>query len=210
MLNVTLTRTANAGVLLELDGKSILLDGVCQTLPPYQGTPTEIKNFLLENTPDVVAFTHEHLDHYDASYVKLYKEKTLRSVYGPESLNFYEVGNGVKMFLVPTRHIGKTDVEHVSYVIKGSSTIYFMGDATPLALKKMQEYATPDVLIVPFAFTITKSAWRATKEMGAKRVILLHMPSKEDDREGLYNMLNDTVGEDSLLTILNIGEKITL
>ena len=151
MLNVTLTRTANAGVLLELDGISILLDGVCQSLPPYLGTPTQIKNFLTENLPNVLAFTHKHLDHYDASYVNLYKQKTLRSVYGPESLNFYEVGNGVKMYLVPTRHIGKTDVEHVSYVINGTSTIYFMGDATPLALKKMQEYAKPDILIVPFA-----------------------------------------------------------
>ena len=57
-------RTANAGVLLTLDTITILLDGVCQQVHPYLPTPAEIRSELLENAPDIVAFTHEHQDHF--------------------------------------------------------------------------------------------------------------------------------------------------
>ena len=210
MLDLTVTRTANAGVLLEIDGKRILLDGVCEPLPPYLGTPLALRETLAREMPDVLAFTHEHPDHYDPSYAKLYKEKTLRSVCGPESLPFYEVGNGVEMYLPVTRHIGKTDISHVSYVIKGSSIVWFMGDASPFSLKKMTEFPKPDLLIVPFAYAITPSAWRMTKETGAWKILILHMPPKEDDREGLWDMVRNTVGEDDSLFTLNIGEEARL
>ena len=126
-LSLKLTRTANAGVLMEIDGVSILLDGVCEQLPPYLGTPASIREKLLENMPNVVAFTHKHPDHYDEDYAKSYEDKTLRSVYGPESLPFLEVG-GVEISAHKTRHIGKTDIPHVSFVIKGSATVWFVGD----------------------------------------------------------------------------------
>ncbi len=210
MLGLTVTRTANAGVLLEIDGKSILLDGVCEPLPPYLGTPDTLKDTLTQKMPDALAFTHEHPDHYDASYAKLYKEKTLRSVYGPESLPFYELGNGICVSLYKTRHLGKTDIPHVSYVIKGSCTVYFMGDASPLFLPKMAVDSKPDLLIVPFSYAITPQAWRMTKESGAQKILLLHMPPKEDDREGLWSMLENTVRGDDSLFSLNIGEKISL
>ncbi len=210
MLDFAITRTANAGVLLDLDGKRILLDGVCEPLPPYLGTPPALRQSLEQAMPDVLAFTHEHPDHYDPSYVKLYKETTLRSVYGPESLPFYEPGNGIRMLSFATRHIGKTDIPHVSYVIRGSRTVWFMGDASPLSLKKMSDAPKPDLLIVPFAYAITPTAWRITKETGAERVLLLHLPPKENDPERLLDAVKNTVGEDPLLFTLNIGEKISL
>ncbi len=208
MYDLTVTRTANAGVLLEMDGKRILLDGVCEPFPPYLGTPPVLRETLTREMPDVLAFTHKHPDHYDPSYERLYKEKTLRSACGPESLPFYEVGNGIEMVLAATRHIGKTNIPHVSYAIKGSVTVWFMGDASPLSLKKMTEFPKPDLLIVPFAYAITPTAWRLTKETGAGKIALLHMPSKEDDREGLWDMVRNTVGEDDSFYILTMGEKV--
>lgn len=210
MLGLTIMRTANAGVLLEMDGKRILLDGVCQSLPPYLGTPSSIKSYLNEEMPDVLAFTHNHPDHYDGNYEKLYKEKAHRSVYGPLSLTFYEIGNGVELSLIKTRHIGKTDISHVSFVLRGSSTVWFMGDASPVCLKEMAEYDKPDLLIVPFAYAITPSAWRQAKETGAKKILLVHMPLKKDDNEGLWEMVENTTKNDELLFTLDIGEKISL
>ena len=210
MLDFAITRTANAGVLLDMDGKRILLDGVCAPLPPYLGTPSALREALEKDMPDVLAFTHEHLDHYDPPYVKRYKEKTLRSVYGPESLPFYDLGGGVEMQLLATRHIGKTDIPHVSYVIRGSRTVWFMGDATPLAFRKLSGAPKPDVLIVPFACAITPSAWRATKETGAASILLLHMPTKENDPNGLWEAVRNTVGEDPSLLTPNVGETIIL
>lgn len=209
MLGLTITRTANAGVFLEIDGVSILLDGVCEPLPPYLGTPTSVKNSLIENMPDVLAFTHKHPDHYDNDYEKLYKEKTLRFVLGPESLTFYKASNGVEISSVATRHIGKTDIPHMSYIIKGSSIVWFMGDATPLCLKNITE-PKPDLLIVPFAYAITPSAWRLAKETGAKKILLVHMPLEKDDSEGLYKMVDETVQNDNILFSLNVGEKVTI
>ena len=207
-LSLKLTRTANAGVLMEIDGVRILLDGVCEQLPPYLGTPAYIRKQLVENMPDVVAFTHKHPDHYDEDYAKSYTLKTLRSVYGPESLPFLEI-NGVEISAYPTRHIGKANIEHISLVIKGSSTVWFVGDASPLSLKCMEGEDKPDLLIVPFAYAITPSAWRMTASLGAKKILLLHMPPRDNDIEGLWDMVENTV-ESGLYTTLDIGQTINL
>lgn len=210
MLELRVTRTANAGVLLEMDGTSLLLDGVCEPLSPYLGTPKAIRDRLTEALPDVVAFTHKHVDHYDASYAQYYKEKTLRSFYGPESLPIIALRNGIYVFLEKTRHIGKTDIPHVSIVVEGSTCVWFMGDASPLMLKKLDGYPKPDVLIAPFAYATTPSAWRKAKETGAKKILLLHMPPKAEDREGLWNMVKETTGEDERLLIPEMGQEIHL
>ena len=65
-------RTANAGVLLTLDGVTILMDGVCREVKPYPVTPPEERDALSKCWPDVVAFTHSHPDHCDLSFVSEY------------------------------------------------------------------------------------------------------------------------------------------
>ena len=207
-LSLKLTRTANAGVLMEIDGVRILLDGVCEQLPPYLGTPAYIRKQLLDDMPDVVAFTHKHLDHYDEDYAKSYTLKTLRSVYGPESLPFGKVG-GVEISAHKTRHIGKANVDHITYVIKGSATVWFVGDASPLSLKCMEGEDKPDLLIVPFAYVITPSAWRMTTSLGAKKILLVHMPPRDNDIEGLWDMVESTV-QSNILYTLDIGQSISL
>ena len=47
-------RTANAGVLLKLDGVTILMDGVCREVKPYPATPPEVKEELRASMPDAV------------------------------------------------------------------------------------------------------------------------------------------------------------
>lgn len=200
-------RTANAGVLLKLDGITILLDGVCKELPPYIGTPDDIREELTANFPDVLAFTHMHKDHYDDAYAELYKINTLRSVYGPESTHFPEVG-GIKLQSVPTRHIGKADIPHASFVISGSKCVWFMGDASPLAWKTAHYLPKPDVLIVPYAYMISDSAWKITKDLGAEDIILVHMPERENDTYGLWETMEKVTGNDGRIHIPHIGETI--
>ena len=67
-------RTANAGVLINTDGVSILLDGVCKRVECYAETPEIIKRERIDSFPDVVAFTHMHADHYDENYAEAYKK----------------------------------------------------------------------------------------------------------------------------------------
>ena len=192
-----------------MDGTSILLDGVCEHLSPYLGTPKAIRDRLAENLPDVLAFTHKHTDHYDADYAQYYEKKTLRSVKGPESLPIIALQNGIYMFLEQTRHIGKTDIPHVSIIIEGSTCVWFMGDASPLMLKKLEGCPKPDILIAPFAYATTPSAWRYAKETGARKIVIVHMPDETEDKEGIWTMVRNTTADDGgLLYIPAMDEEL--
>ena len=70
-----ISRVSNAGVLLELDGVKILLDGFCTGHGPYLATPAHIRESLMTNPPDMLAFTHEHPDHFDALAAEYYHKQ---------------------------------------------------------------------------------------------------------------------------------------
>lgn len=202
-------RTANAGVLINTDGVSILLDGVCGRVEPYMKTPDDIRRELTERLPDIVAFTHKHDDHYDDEYTEFYKATTLRPVCGSEGC-FSESYKAIRVESLPTRHIGKADITHVSFIIKGSKCIWFMGDASPLEWKHTENLPSPDVIIAPFAYANTASAWKMTKSFGAKDVIILHLPSRESDVCGLWDLVEKTVQNDPSVHIPQMGETVIL
>ena len=81
-------RTANAGVLLELDGKHILLDGVCESVGAYLATPEPLQKCLQQNPPDVLAYTHSHPDHYDRLFVSNYLQNAAGPVLGPADIPY--------------------------------------------------------------------------------------------------------------------------
>ena len=193
-------RTANAGVLLKLDGVSILLDGVCREVSPYLATPSEERAHLSGCWPDVLAFTHSHKDHYDSDFAASYRKQTNGVILGPEDMDASDAPvtvGGVTVTPVKNRHIGKAgqSVSHYSFVISGSRCVWFLGDASPLQWRGRGELPAPDVLIVPYAYAITETSWQITKELGAKTVLLLHMPTEENDPVGLWQAMRSTVGE---------------
>ncbi len=200
--------TANAGVLIELDGLRILLDGVCEATEYYLGTPDYIKWELIKDFPDAVGFTHQHSDHYDESYADLYKSKTLRPVLGCECSRL--VVGEVELTAIPTRHLGKSDTEHFSFIIEGSYRIVFMGDASPSELTRLADYSSPDLIIVPFAFLNTEAAFRKLKSFSAKKIIAVHMPDPKNDPYGIWESVKNTTKEDSILFFTKMGDTITL
>ncbi len=202
-------RTCNAGILLELDGVTILLDGVCEELPPYLPVPEEIRARLSANYPDLLAFTHRHEDHYDEAYAKTYEKATLRSPMGPESPLCNEVG-GVKIQAVPTRHIGRMDIDHVGFIIEGSQCVWFTGDASPMSWKRLEGLPKPDVAVITYAFAITESAWRAVKSWGAKHIVLVHLPDRANDPYDLWSAVEATTAGEPILKIPSIGEKLVI
>ncbi len=197
-------RTANAGILLILDGVKILLDGVCKDLPPYIGTPDYIMKSLMDY-PDILAFTHIHLDHFDPIYASLYKAETKRHIIGIDA--YSETVKGVNVSAIPTRHIGKTDVVHHSFIISGKQNVWFMGDSSPLQWKNINKPA-PDVVVVPYAFALSDCAWKITKSFGAKKIVLLHLPDKDNDENGLCSAVYSI--KDDALVIPEIGESIEI
>ena len=197
-----LRRTANAGVLLKLDGVTILLDGVCREVKPYPATPPQVKAELAENLPDVVAFTHCHKDHYDPGFAAAVLQKN-GVILGPADchgvMEERRVGD-VQITPVSSRHIGAAGktTQHCSFIINGSRCVWFLGDAAPTQWRMRQDLPRPDVLIVPYAYATTPAAWSATKALGAKQIVVLHLPVLEDDTIGLWEAIKDTVGEDPL------------
>ena len=210
-------RTANAGVLLTLDGVSILMDGVCREVKPYPVTPPEERDALSKSWPDVVAFTHAHKDHYDPGYAAAFQRQTGGVILGPEDLpgckafaQQQTVGS-VTVIPVSSRHIGAAGktTSHMSFILSGSKTVWFMGDSSPMQWKGRTDLPRPDVVIVPYAYCNTPSSWVATKSFGAEYVILLHMPNREDDNIGLWAAVEAVTAGDNLL-IPQMCETITL
>lgn len=196
-----LTRTANAGVLLRLDGVTILMDGVCREVKPYPATPPELKAELTENLPDIIAFTHAHKDHYDPGFAAAVKQKN-RVIFGPSACHgIMEEGSvgAVSVTPIPTRHLGAAgkDTPHASFLIKGSKNILFTGDAAPTQWRQ-KELPTIDVLIAPYAYCNTVPAWELSKSLGAKTVVLVHMPAESEETKRYYEPVRETVGSDPL------------
>ena len=211
-----ISRVSNAGVLLELDGVRILLDGFCNAVGPYLKTSAKARESLLADPPDMLAFTHDHPDHFDPDMVDLYRKQTLRPVLGPENLPFATAHgglalSGVSILPVKSRHIGKEyfHVPHVSYDIEGSKSVWFLGDAVPSQWHSVNSRC--DVLIAPFAYALSKSAWEMTCRM-ADTVVLVHMPLRENDPAGLWPQV-ETVTDGACSTRLYtpaIGETIEI
>ena len=208
-------RTANAGVLLKLDGVTILLDGVCREVKPYLATPPEERALLTESWPDVIAFTHAHKDHYDPAFAAVYQRQTNGVILGPADLpgavtsQQERVVGSIKIVPVESRHIGAAGktTSHLSFIIQGSACVWFLGDATPLQWKNRKDLPAPDVLIVPYAYAVTATGWEIAKSLGAKQIILLHMPKREEDTVGLWDAVEQTVSLDSII-IPEIGKSI--
>lgn len=208
-------RTANAGILLKLDGVSILLDGVSQKVDPYLATPHDIKDRILSDPPDALVFTHSHPDHYDPDFVAQYKACKNGVIIGPKDIStcVYSEAVTVKNVTIKpiaTRHIGKSDgCEHFSYMICGSKRILFAGDASPLLWRQEQFLYTPDVVVVPFAYATSDAAWERTKTFCGKNVVIIHLPEKNDP-VGLWDAVDSVISKENQTNIWipEMGESI--
>ena len=204
-------RTANAGVLLKLDGVSILLDGLCDRVEGYLPTPAHIAQQLLDSPPDLLAFTHCHSDHCSQTLLLPYTKDKHRPILGPVSLPAQQVRVGkVAVTAVETRHLGKTEpgLIHQSFVMEGSKCVWFMGDASPASLKKFENFPRPDVLIAPYAYANTPSAWAQTMAQKPETVVIVHLPEREQDILGLRQQVEETAGGFAGLWLPEIGEHL--
>lgn len=204
-----LQRTANAGILLTLDGVTILLDGVCKAANGYLGTPALLRKALEENPPDVFAYTHTHSDHYDPDFAAAYRQAG-GVIVGPGAEASVTVGK-VKITCVPARHIGKAglDTPHVGIVVEGSRCLWFFGDSAPIKWRGRADLPKPDVAVGPYAYAIA-SGWEITRSLGARDIIILHLPDKNNDPYCLWQSVLDTVKNVPNVCIPDIGETIMI
>lgn len=210
-----LRRTANAGVLLTLDGVMILLDGVCREVKPYPATPPEERAQLTACFPDIVAFTHAHKDHYDPAYAAEYLRQTGRVLLGPEGIRGGQMTpvtvRNVTVTPVPSRHIGAAGktTPHTSFLVRGSKTILFTGDAAPSQWRR-SSLPKPDVLVVPYAYALTPAGWQLTQSLGAESVVLLHLPERKEDAPELWQGVTESLQELTQVQIPNLSQELNI
>lgn len=204
-----ITRIANAGVLVWLDGISVSLDGVCNEFPPYLGTPEDIRRELVKNPPDIFAVTHFHPDHSDDEFFSGFARENCRILLAPGYERTGSAGT-VTVSAVETRHIGKSDIPHASYVINGSRRVWFMGDASPLSLKAFADYPAPHVIIAPYAYANTSLSYKNTKNIGADKIVILHLPEEDKDEYGIISAVKECTAGDPLFIFPKINETITI
>ncbi len=114
---------------------------------------------------------------------------------------------------VASRHLGRTEpnLQHVSYIVQGTKCVWFVGDAAPLQWKNRTDLPKPDVLIAPYAYGNTESAWNLVCNL-TKQVVLVHLPPREADTYALWSAVEKTTKnrEDIALWIPQMGETISL
>jgi len=82
----SITYVSNAGVLININDKKILIDSLCTSkVRSYKSTPVEIREKIINGVPpfhniDIMLITHEHSDHFDANLVCNFLEKSSDTV----------------------------------------------------------------------------------------------------------------------------------
>lgn len=207
---MNIKQTSNAGFLLSLDNTDILLDGVGERIAPYFETPIYIREELLATPLDALVFTHYHGDHFDKSFAEAYKNREFGSVFcGPE-LSTPLVVKNLEIVPIKTRHIGKFVIDHSSYLIKGSKTVLFLGDASPNEFKNREDLPKIDLAIAPFAYALTDAAISITNSLGAKNVIITHLPEQSLDEFEIRETVTKAVEQNSNWQTSEIGKSITI
>lgn len=173
---------------------------------------------------DLAAFTHAHPDHLDPDGA----QECLCAWGGPlvlgtravaEALSPWPVTvgervsvGGVTVTPIPSRHIGAAyrTLEHSSLLIEGSRRLLFAGDAAPTQWEGSS--IRPDVLFAPFAYAATPAAWRIVERLAPERLVLLHLPTRDNDPEGLWQAVETTLFRcrDIPVTIPDMGETLTI
>ena len=217
-------RTANAGGLLELDGRRLLLDGICGALDPYLPTPPAILDWLTGQPVDLAAFTHGHPDHFREAGVHrglavwgdipVLGTRDIAEALSPRPVT---AGAGasvgpVAVTPIPSRHIGAAyrSTEHRSLLVEGSRRCLFLGDAAPARWEA--RCRQPDILFAPFVYAATDAGWRIVEHLSPGRLVLLHLPARGNDPEGLWPAVEGVLSRhrDIPVDIPEMGETLTI
>ena len=197
---------SNAGIVLDIEGKTIGIDCLCKDSSMlYQDTPLEIREKLIF---DILIFTHEHEDHFCEEYVKEAWEKNPNLlIYAGENViamlqnvniptgQLQEVKDGdalaigdLKIRFVQTLHEGEqySNVQNLTLLINiEDKHIIVTGDATPCEelFEKIRVWSPHiDWLFAPFPYVGLRSTRRRLAEnLHIKNIFAFHQPRPEAD-----------------------------
>ena len=207
-LPITLTLSANAGVMLTLDDLLLWIDvlhdnhAVELEFPSLSEEMTETVFARAEDRPpDLFLVTHDHPDHYSEALAEQAKKAfpackfILPWKHTPPRPRVYP-GRDLTVTAVPLPHRYVSPekfrtVDHYGLLIRyRSKTIFVPGDADPFSeeIQQLVPRLHPDLVILPFLWITLSSSRQVLDGMSPGGIVLLHLPFPDRDPYG-YNHL---------------------
>lgn len=189
---MTVTLTANAGVILELGGYRIWVDALHdRKTPPFSTVDGELWQKIRGlHAPDYILYTHCHPDHYSEKLTQeahaLWPRARIIAPEGKFKGPLSVADGGLKIDFMRLPHEGEQykDVLHYGISITaGGKTVLHPGDCALAALELAGR--TADVLLLDFPWmTTTKGRRFLEAHYPQAEKVLLHLPFAADDRFG--------------------------
>ena len=207
-----ITWIGQAGLLMERDGIQIMIDPYLSDsvvkINPRNYRRVPVKEELFDLCPDVMIFTHDHLDHYDPETAPRFLQKTEKTmtVLCPASVfqkarkdgalhNYVQMGRhtqwteyGFRFTAVKAEHSDAYAMGVVIEDLKEGKTYYVTGDTLYNTEIFSDLPANIDVLFLPVNgvgnnMNMTDAA-RFAEQTGAKKVVPIHF--------GMFDELDST------------------
>ncbi|MDR1701679.1 MAG: MBL fold metallo-hydrolase [Sporomusaceae bacterium] len=202
---------ANAGVFIEIGQEKILIDALCRAEgTPYRATPPHLAEAIIGgNAPfdrlSAVLFSHRHSDHYcpqlAASFARQHPATPVvvpaetgaaANIFAPDlppGRHARLTLPGITIEIISTVHDGGAYQETRNYAYRLSAqgiTLLHLGDTGPSEnnLNILRRFGETAFLLVNFPFiTLPSARKRWTGALGAKHLLILHLPSQESDKQ---------------------------
>lgn len=195
-----LTALCNAGVLLEYDGKSLLVDAIAHDFSGFTGLSSEEYYKILQSEPPYsqlcgVFFTHCHPDHFYRPGLEALQKDRLSCVFfvpdaktfssgciqaGPFSVYYYETPHMPQNF---------SSVRHFVLLISaGKEWVYFAADAVVDADLHRQILGNRalDYIFVNPVYLTNPSMRSFLCSLSPKHIFIYHIPSDPVGTNGIY------------------------
>ncbi len=215
------TLLANAGIMLRMNGKTIMIDALHdRETPPFSSTPQEVLRRVMRKEPpferiDISITTHRHPDHYSQALTQqMYathqetqfvlpkgtlvpgaRVSILRS--GEDRLSF----GGVNLYAYQMTHEGAeyAHVKNYGFVIEyEGSKVIVLGDAGFTEISDFLADQNPDALFVNFPFFTLVRGRQALAQVQTKKLFAYHLPFAQQDVTKYQDALRKTIEREKI------------
>ncbi|MEL7647656.1 MAG: MBL fold metallo-hydrolase [Sedimentibacter sp.] len=221
MQNIKLTQIVNAGLLIEGNGKKILIDAIhCEKTHEWSTVTDELMDYMIYGSGkfkdiNFLLFTHCHKDHFNAEktfeYIRNNKAEMLITPKLGDSdckssgllkeldTDYYQIGtvdmDNLKISYLRTKHLAheKVGIDHYVYIVEiDKKIILFLGDADFCKAELAQSIKDISADVLVAPFIVVNSTLgRKFVENINPRILILNHLPGREDDSSRYRGLTD-------------------
>ncbi len=222
-MTAKVTLSTNAGVMLEYDGKKLLVDALHHfDVPTFSKVPLDVLELMVArgafSDADMLFVSHDHPDHYSREWVSAYLKNNLRTfcaapfkiaerqlVLNGSDGKFRHGDINVSFFRTPhEKQNVYADVKHYSFAVEFSGKRFaFLNDAEIEAEHMERMFEKPaDIAFLNFPWLTLKHARGLVNEyVRASNIVIYHLPVPGEDSFGFAAVEKKS---ESLITVPDV------